>query len=109
MIALLYVYIILNYDGKFSFQRIAKLEEESILELELDYDGDENEEEVQERVDERSEGDYDEDDEQGREEQEELRNNLKNLDFKDQEMDLAGGTDKKRSALAQVLPFLYSI
>ena len=80
------------------------MEEESILELELDMDEEENEDEgTRERTEGRELQGSDEDGEQGREEQEELRNNLKNLDFNDRDAsDQEAGGDKKRSALAQV-------
>eukprot|EP00794_Sanderia_malayensis_P020578 gene20578-22603_t len=83
-------------------ERIAKLEEESIYELEIDYDGEENEEEQEGLGAGLEDGDDSED--EGREDQEELRNNLKNLDFNEQETatETVDGPEKKRSALAQV-------
>ena len=70
-----------------------------MLELELDYDEDEIPEgEDQEGGSKRA----DDDEESGKEDQEELRNNLKNLDFNDNTEAEAKGDVKKRSVLANV-------
>ena len=73
------------------------MEEESVVELELDYDEDEDIQDTQDRN-----GELNSDGEEGGgEDQEELRNNLKNLDFKD-DVQTEDAGDKKRSALAGV-------
>lgn len=81
----------------FELQRIAKLEEESVVELELDYD----EEEEMDGPEEKQPAEDSDGEGGGKEAQEELRNNLKNLDFKDTTEDADNG-GKKRSALATV-------
>ncbi|XP_065065212.1 annexin A6-like [Rhopilema esculentum] len=76
-------------------ERIAKLEEESVVELELDYEEDEDEDVAPKpKEEENSDGEGG-----GKEDQEELRNNLKNLDFKDADDE---GGEKKKSVLANV-------